>query len=71
MDNCGKTLNVAKFTYGCFLIPILKDRLPDKLNIKFSRQFGAKNWTIDLLLKYFYEELLAKETCEQLHRNLN
>ena len=66
VENCVrnlKSLKVETSTYGCLLIPILKDRLPDDLNVLISRKFASEVWTLDLLLKYFHEELIAKEIC--------
>ena len=50
------------FYYGCLLIPILKDGLPDELKLFISRKFGNEIWTLDVLLKYIADELLAKES---------
>ena len=56
-----KSLKVEINTYGCLLIPILNERLPEDLKIIISRKFGSEVWTLELLLTYFDEELKAKE----------
>ena len=45
------------------MIPILKEKLPDDLIILISRKFAGELWTLDTLLKYYNEELQAKECC--------
>ncbi|XP_065671674.1 uncharacterized protein LOC136089550 [Hydra vulgaris] len=65
-----KSLKVETNTYGSLLIPILKDKLPDDLVLLISRKFGGEIWTIDLLLKYFREELNAKECCLTNNKNI-
>ena len=61
-----KSLKVETSTYGCLLVPLLRERLPEELNIIISRKFSGEVWTLDLLLKYFNEELKAKEMCAPL-----
>ena len=56
-----KSLKVETSTYGCLLIPILNDRIPDELRVVISRKFGGSMWTLDLLLQYFNEELQVKK----------
>ena len=58
-----RTLKVETSTYGCLLIPILKERLPDELIVIISRKFAGNIWSLDVLLKYFHDELQAKENC--------
>ena len=58
-----RSLKVETSTYGCLLIPILNERLPDDLTLILSRRFGGDVWTLDLLLKYLNEEIQAKERC--------
>ena len=54
-------MNVEAVTHGYLFIPILKPPLPDTLVMIIARKFGENIWTLDLVLKYFYEELIAKE----------
>ena len=58
-----KTLNLDITGYGCVLIPILKAKLPDDLNIIIARKFGDEIWTLELLMKHFHGELRAQENC--------
>ena len=58
-----KTLKLDVTGYGCVLIPILKAKLPDDLNILIARKFGDEVWTLELLMKHFHGELRAQENC--------
>lgn len=66
IENCIRNLKALKLDtvgYGCVLIPILKQKLPEDLNIIIARKFGSELWTLDLLLRYFHDELRAQENC--------
>ena len=58
-----KSLDAETSTYACLLIPTLKVRLPDDLILLISRKFEGNVWTLDRLLKFISDELIAKETC--------
>ena len=58
-----RSLNVQASTYGCFLVPILTDKLPDELTIIMARKFKTGAWPIAQVLQIFKEELEAKEMC--------
>ena len=57
-----RSLKVETATYGCLLIPILKEKIPDDLLMIISRKFGANVWTLEEFLNYFDDELQAKES---------
>ena len=66
IENCMrnlKSLKIESSTYGYLLIPLLKEKIPDELNMIISRKFSGNVWTLELMLKYFNEELQAKEIC--------
>ena len=66
IDNCIrnlKSLRIESSTYGYLLVPLLKEKISDELNMIISRKFSGNVWTLELMLKYFNEELQAKETC--------
>ena len=66
VENCVrnlKCLDVETSTYGCLLIPIFKARLPDDLILLIPRKFEGNVWTLERLLKFISDELIAKETC--------
>ena len=50
VENCIRNLKALKLDttgYGSLLIPILKDRLPDEINVIISRQFFGQVWSLD------------------------
>ena len=49
--------------YVHLLIPLLKEKIPDELNMIISPKFSGNVWTLQIKLKYFNEELQAKEIC--------
>ncbi|CAB4013066.1 PREDICTED: uncharacterized protein LOC100197852 [Paramuricea clavata] len=66
VENCIRNLKALKLDtsgYGSLLIPILKDRLPDDINMIIARNFGNNTWTLDKVLEYFNDELRAQEHC--------
>ena len=56
-------LRCWNFDLRILLIPILKARLPDDLILLISRKFEGNVWTLERLLKFISDELIAKETC--------
>ncbi len=58
-----KSLKLDTASYASLLIPILKDQLPDEINMIISRQFGGNVWTLDKVMKYCNNELQAHENC--------
>ena len=55
-------LGIDDSMYGPFLIPVLQRKVPDELNIIFSRQFHSRDsWDIKELLEQFKIELMARE----------
>ena len=60
-----KALKLDSASYGSLLIPILKDQLPDEINMIISRQFGGSVWTLDKVMEYFNNALRVQENCAQ------
>ena len=66
IENCMryfKSLKLESSTYGYLLIPLLKEKIPDELNMIISLKFSGNVWTLELMLKYFNKELQAKGIC--------
>ena len=67
IENCMrnfKSLKLESSTYDYLLIPLLKEKIPDELNMIISLKFSGNVWTLELMLKYFNKELQAKEICQ-------
>ena len=41
----------------------MKEKIPDELNMIICRKLSGNVWTPERMLKYFNEELQAKEIC--------
>ena len=66
VENCIRNLKALKLDtagYGSLLIPILKDRLPDEINMIISRQFCGQVWSLNKVMEYFSNGLKAQENC--------
>ena len=52
-ENCTrnlKSLKIESSTYGYLLIPLLKEKIPDELNMIISRKLSGKVWRLELML---------------------
>ena len=52
-------------TYGCILVPMLKNKLPKEINLLLSRKFDPKKglWEIEETMRELRIELEARERC--------
>ena len=69
VENCTRNLSALDLdvsSYGSLLIPLLKGKLPDEMNITIARRFGSDIWTLERLMTYFNDELTAYENCKSL-----
>ena len=69
IENCirnFKSFRIESSTYDYLLTPLLKEKIPDELNVIISRKFSGNVWALALMLKFFNEELHAKEICVPL-----
>ena len=57
-----KIFGVETKTYGCLLIPLLKDKLPEQMLLEIYRGFDGAVWTLEGFLKGLNKELQAKES---------
>ena len=52
IENCIrnlKSLRIESSTYGYLLIPLLKEKIPDELNMVISRKVSGNVWTLELM----------------------
>jgi len=74
IENCVRNLSALKLdasSYGSLLIPLLKDKLPDELNMTIARRFGSDLWTLERLMKFFNDELTAYENCKTVIKSMS
>ena len=60
------SLGVPSHTYGKLLIHLLIEKYPHSLRLVISREFDDEVWDLENMLKYFKNELFAKERCASL-----
>jgi len=63
-----RSLEVETKTYGCLLILLLKDKLPEQILMEISRGMAGNIWTLEEFLKGLNRESQAKESfvgCQQ------
>ena len=66
IENCIwnlKSLRRESSTFDYLLILLFKEKISDELNVIICQKFSGNVWTLELMLKYFNEELQAKEIC--------
>lgn len=60
------TVGVLSEHYGPLLIPIVLERLPNKISLEISRALGKINWKTDDFLRVLKMEITARESCQFL-----
>ena len=65
-----EAIGVEPESYGCQLVPMTNDKIPDELNIHISRKFDASVdvWKINDLMKELKLEIEATERVEEKKR---
>ena len=59
-----KTLGVKSESYGCLLVPVIMNKIPEEMRLIVSRNFDQSTWDVDsMLLRSFKAELEACERC--------
>ena len=58
-----ESIGVKPESYSCFLVPMIKEKIPNELNIQLSRKFGASVGVskINDLMKELKLEIEARE----------
>ena len=64
-----QSLKLDTTGYGSLLIPILKERLLDEINMIIARKFGGTTWTLYQVLEHFNDELKAQGNCTSVAMN--
>ena len=65
-----EAIRVEPESYGCLLVPMIKDKIPNELNIHTSRKFDASVdiWKINDLMRELKLEIEARERVEDAKR---
>jgi len=56
-------LDIKPDQYGCLLVHVIMSKVPEDIRLIILGQFSSENWTFEVLLKCFKQELEAREKC--------
>ena len=58
-----ESMEITSDMYGCFLTPVLLQKLPEELRIVITRNLGSETWELKDILKELQKELHIREQC--------
>ena len=59
-------LEISQEMYGCFLTPIIMQKLPEEFRIAITRNLPSETWVLKDILSEFQKELQLRENCQQV-----
>lgn len=58
-----ESVEISPEMYGCFLTPIILQKLPEEFRIAITRNLGSDTWELKDILSEFHKELQLREQC--------
>ncbi|XP_068742363.1 uncharacterized protein [Montipora capricornis] len=58
-----QSMEISSEMYGCFLAPIIMQKLPEEFRIAISRNLESETWDLKEILSEFLKELQLREEC--------
>ena len=58
-----ESLEISDEMYGCFLTPIIMQKLPEEIRIMMSRELSSETWVLKDIMQAFNKELKLREQC--------
>ncbi|XP_068756263.1 uncharacterized protein [Montipora capricornis] len=58
-----ESMEISSEMYGCFLTPIIIQKLPEEFRIAISRNLESETWDLKEILNEFHKELQLREQC--------
>ena len=58
-----ESMEISPDMYGCFLTPIIVQKLPEEFRIVITRNLGSETWDLKHILSEFHKELQLREQC--------
>jgi len=58
-----ESMEISPDMYGCFLTPIITQKLPEEFRIAITRHLGSETWNLKDILREFHMELQLREQC--------
>ena len=60
-----ESMDISSEMYGCFLTPIIMQKLPEEFRIAISRNLESETWDLKEILSEFHKELHERTmSCE-------
>ena len=56
-------MEISSEIYGCFLTPIVMQKLPEEFRIAITRNLESETWNLKDILVEFHKELQLREQC--------
>lgn len=64
---CGlESLEISQEMYGCFLTPIIMQKLPEEFRIAITWNLTSEAWVLKDILTEFEKELHLRENCQHV-----
>ena len=60
------SLEISQEMYGCFLTPIIMQKLPEEFRIAITRNLTSETWVLKDILTEFGKELSLRENCQHV-----
>jgi len=60
---CLDSMEISPDMCGCFLTPIIMQKLPEEFRIAITRNLGSETWNLKDILSAFLRELQLREQC--------
>ena len=61
-----ESLEISQEMYGCFLTPIIMQKLPEEFRIAITRNLKSETWVLKDILTEFEKELRLREHCQHV-----
>ena len=58
-----ESMEISSEMYGCFITPIIMQKLPEEFRIAISRNLESETWDLKEILSEFHKELQLREQC--------
>ena len=65
-----ESLEISQETYGCFLTPLIMQKLPEEFRIAITRNLTSETWVLKDIMSEFQRELQLRENCQHVPREV-
>ena len=61
-----ESLKISQEMYGCFLTPLIMQKLPEEFRIAITRILTSETWVLKDILSQFQRELQLRANCQHV-----